>query len=424
MTKPRICIALPGTHYASYVPHMLMTQPIIGYLMEDFDITLVFRKTLETPNLGCNYLTVLDEAKLSPGERRNRNSYYVPDNLLRVLKYTWLLNRFARRHANRFDLVIERQWPLVGMFSQVVGHYGIPSVINLEAEFYTTSPAKSLSKRFWNWLFKLSLPKLRRHWLGQAHGIIVETDQMTDFLLDRGYTTLEKPITAIPMGVDPIVFHPKSRRQCRAELGIAEDEVILTYAGSLNRFIQEPGYMIEALGREQPAGVTLHILGEGSKRRELEEIAQRFNASVVFHGRVSQERLALYIGAANVCVAPYNKNLYLDGKFTSASLKVSEYLACGRPVLTIPCERMYDLLDRGRYGFFVENDVNAYRSFFRNLPTVKELSRLETVLLEDLRNDRLRAKGIVLTWRDIANRFKQVINATLAQKKQRVPLQV
>jgi glycosyltransferase involved in cell wall biosynthesis len=424
MTKPRICIALPGTHYASYVPHMLMTQPIIGYLMEDFDITLVFRKTLETPNFGCDYLTVLDEAELSPGERQNRNSYYVPDNLLRALKYTWLLRRFAHRHATEFDLIIERQWPLVGAFSQAFSRYRVPSVINLEAEFYTSSKAKQWSKRFWNWLFKLSLPKLRQHWLRQAKGIVVETDQMTDFLLDHGYTSLNKPITAIPMGVDPTVFYPKSRKQCREQLGIAEDEVMLVYAGSLNRFIQEPGFLIEALGREHPTGVTLHMLGEGSKRKELEELARRFQAPVVFHGRVPQERLALYIGAANLCVAPYNKDLYLDGNFTSASLKVCEYLACGRPVLTIPCSRMYDLLDRGKYGLFVDNEVNAYRSFLRNLPTMQELSQIETVLLEDLRNDRLRAKGIVLTWRDIANRFKQVIHATLAQKKQRVPLQV
>lgn len=424
MTKPRICIALPGTHYAAYAPHILMTQPLIGYLMEDFEVTLVFRKTLETPNLGCHYLTVLGETKLSSGERQNRNIYYVPNNLLRTLKYYWLLNRFARRHAHEFDLVIERQWLLVGAFSQAFNRFGVPSVINLEAEFYTTNQPKKLSKRLWNGLLKLWLPKLRRRWLQQASGIIVETEQMTDFLLDHGYTSLEKPITAIPMGVDPTVFYPRSRKQCREQLGIAEDEVVLTYAGSLNRFIQEPGCIIEALGREQPAGVTLHILGEGSKRAELEMVARRSNAAVVFHGRVSQEELALYIGAANVCVAPYNKDLYPDGKFTSASLKVSEYLACGRPVLTIPCDRMSDLLDRGRYGFLVENDVNAYRSFLRNLPIGQELSRIETVLLEDLRNDRLRAKEIVFTWRDIATQFKQVIHTTLAQKKQRVPLQV
>jgi glycosyltransferase involved in cell wall biosynthesis len=226
------------------------------------------------------------------------------------------------------------------------------------------------------------------------------------------------------MGVDPDIFYPQNRDRCREQLGIPSDQIVLTYAGSLNRFIQEPGAMIEALGKERPSGVVFHILGDGSKRGELEEITRRFDAPVVFHGRVPQETAALYIGAANLCVAPYNKHLYPDQKFTSASLKVCEYLASGRLVLTISCERMSYLLDRGRYGFYVDNEVNAYRSFFRNFPTVEELSQMETVLLEDLKHDRLRAKGIVLTWRDIANQFKHVINATLSQQVRQIPLRV
>lgn len=424
MPKPRICIALPGTHYASHVPHVLMTQPLISYLMQDYHVTLVFRKMLEVPNIDCRYLTILDEANFSDKERRNRNVYYMPDNLFRVWKYNRLLQQFADKHAHEFDLVIERQWLLVGALTSAFSRYRVPTMANLEAEFYTTSSSDQILKQVWNQFFQFLLPKLRRQWLNQVNGVIVETDQMTDFLRDSGYVSLNKPIAAIPMGINPDIFYPQNRDRCRETLNIAPNAIMLTYAGSLNRFIQEPGAMIEALGKECPPGVVLHILGDGSKRKELEDIAQTLNAPVVFHGRVPQETAALYIGAANLCIAPYNKHLYPDNKFTSASLKVCEYLASGRLVLTIACERMDYLLDQGRYGFYVDNEVNAYRSFFRNLPTFEELAQMERVLLEDLRHDRLRAKGIVLTWYDIANQFKQVINATLSQQVRQTPLRV
>ncbi|NES02577.1 MAG: glycosyltransferase family 4 protein, partial [Okeania sp. SIO2F4] len=160
--------------------------------------------------------------------------------------------------------------------------------------------------------------------------------------------------------------------------------------------------------------VFMHIIGDGKKQKELEKLAHESGAAVKFHGRLSQQEASLYMGAANICVAPYNQSLFSGGKFTSASLKVCEYLACGRLVISIPCERMESLLDGGKYGFFVENNRENYQEFFQKLPDIREILEKENNLIHDLNNSTLKNKEIVMTWKDIAEMYKIVIEENLS----------
>ncbi|NER29626.1 MAG: glycosyltransferase family 4 protein [Symploca sp. SIO1C4] len=408
-------MALPGTDYVPHAPLLFAnTLPLLPYLAEDFEVTLVLRKALGKPQLECDYLTILDSNQLSEAEKKQSTANFSPTGFFSAWKYLKILDKFPKAHAKDFDLVIERQWSLVGSLSNTFRRYGVPAIFVVEAEFYTTRQAKidwrsHPVKQASTSLFTNLLPQVRRQWIRNSSGIVVETEQMKSFLIEKKYASYNKPIYSIPNGIEPQIFFPRDRHACRQQLGISQDSLVLTYVGSLNRFIQEPGPIIEALGREQPKDVVLYVIGDGNKRKELENIASKFGASVVFKGRLPQPEAALYVGAANLCLAPYNKALFPEGKFTSASLKVCEYLACGRPVLTIPCERMEHLLSKGEYGFLVENEVESYREFFQKIPSSEEILEIENLLIENLNNSTLRAQGIVLTWKDIAEMYKKVI---------------
>ena len=418
--KPRICIALPGTDYVAHAPLLFAnTLPMLPYLQEEFDVTIVFRKVVGKPQLDYKYLTILNSNQLSESEKQQSTANFSPTGFFSAGKYLKKLDRFAQSHYQDFDLVLERQWSLVGALANAFAHYQVPTIFVVEAEFYTTKKSK------FNWkihpisqlstsLFKQLLPQVRRKWIENSRGIIVETEQMKSFLIEKNYASKNKTIHSIPNGINPNIFFLRDRQACREQLNISQDEIILTYVGSLNRFIQEPGAIIEALGCVKPKNVVLHMIGDGLKRQELEKLAQKFQASVIFHGRLTQQESALYMGAANICVAPYNKALFPDKKFTSASLKVCEYLACGRPVLTIPCERMNHLLDGSKYGFLVENKRESYQDFFQNLPSIIEILDKEKNLINDLNNSTLNSKQIVMSWADIANLYKQVIKQTLS----------
>ena len=425
--KPRVCIALPAIQYTPHSPYVRSTLPMVPYLAKDFEITLVYRKILNThvgDHIDHNYLTVIDPNGMSAKEKQNKHPYYNPSDYITLWKYKEALNQFAREHAQDFDLVIEKEWPLLGVLASAFSRYSVPTVILIEAMYkYRQFVPQNLLKQVASIGFEQVRPYLRKRWSAKANSIVVETEEMKSVLLDYGYFPPKKSIYPIPYGVDPEIFAPRERDACRERLGISKDAFVLTYVGSLNRFIQEPGPIIEALGREKPRNVVLYLVGDGSKRQELEDLAKEWEAPVVFPGRLPQKEAALYIGASNLCIAPYNKHLYLGDKFTCASLKVPEYLSCARPVLTIPCERMATLLDGQRYGFLVENQVDPYREFFKNLPSKDELYAMESVIQSDLENGILKDKKILLRWWDIAEMYKQVIEETLAAKRScRVPV--
>jgi hypothetical protein len=74
---------------------------------------------------------------------------------------------------------------------------------------------------------------------------------------------------------------------------------------------------------------------------------------------------------------------------------------------------MQHVLANGRYGWLVENQVHSYREFLRNFPPAEQRLAREQAILTDLENSTLKQQEIVLTWRDIADMYKQVIMEAL-----------
>jgi glycosyltransferase involved in cell wall biosynthesis len=428
--KPRLCLAQPGVNYLPHVPKVLSRKPILESLQKDFDVTLVVRKCVVPEALSVEVLTILDPDTMSPAERQFTSGYFAPTDFLSAVKYLYLIEQFARQHHQDFDVIIEYESPFLGAFSQAFHRRGVPTLMMIEADH--NYEAVKLAPFSWALLrspqaglrrlaqigFQPVQQRLRRCWVRQATAVITETVQMQRYLERAGYLPATTPIFPIPMAVNSTLFFPRDRQACRHRLGIAPETTVITYVGSLNRFIQEPGPLIEALGREQVPRLELHMVGDGQKRPELAAIARRWNASVIFHGQCPQADVSLYIGAADLCAAPYNIDRYAVGEMTSASLKVPEYLACGRPVLTIACSRMNDLLDSGRYGFQVDNQVAAYRQFIRqNLrdSPIAVLRPYETEILSALAQGVLRQKNIVSSGADIADLYRQAIQVFLPQ---------
>lgn len=416
--KPKVCLALPGIHYSPESPYVRSTLPMVPYLEKDFEITVAYRKVLpEYDNLNHRHLTILGEKAFTPHEQRNNFTYYSPRHYPALWSYRRDIEYFAAQQAGQFDLLFEKEWPWLGLMSQVFQRYQVPTTLLIEA-WYTRKPTPER-----NWLKRLLAMGLNEHrirsrkvWAQTADQIVVETDEMKQVLQLAHYLEPAKPVSPIPYGVDEQVFNFKDRQACRQQLGIRSEQFVLTYVGSLNRFIQEPAPLIEALGRSQRENTVLYIVGDGSKRQELEQLVQEYQAPVVFTGRLSQSEAATYIGAANLCVAPYNDQLYWGGKFTCASLKVPEYLSCGRLILTIPCDRMAHLTDQQRYGYLVKNQTDDYLRFLQNLPSFSQLQEQEKQLKVDIESGYLKSNLILLRWSDIADLYKNLFYEVLMKQ--------
>lgn len=71
--------------------------------------------------------------------------------------------------------------------------------------------------------------------------------------------------------------------------------------------------------------------------------AQGIAASFLLTGQVPYPGVPLYIGAMDLCVAPF-----LADRDDASPLKLFDYLACGRPVVVSAIPQLHDLLSRAK----------------------------------------------------------------------------
>jgi glycosyltransferase involved in cell wall biosynthesis len=413
-SKPRVCFVFPGnlsTPYSTFGVHFLS---LIPYLEKDLDISLAFRRVLEPLTPRHQHLEILHYYP-----QHDKNIFFTPNDIFTARYYLKQLQIFAEEHHQDFDFVVEKPWRLDGSLAYLFTSYGVPSLVLLEAEFHLSPmnhhafPRTYLQRILWP-IYEKQLIAWKKQWLRSIQAVCTETRQMHTWLIEHDYIEPRTPWTELPTGYNPQIFFPQDRWQCRQALGLSQDQLVLVYVGSLNCYIHDPVPLLQALGSYPDKEMVVYLIGDGKKRLQLEEIVFQYQIPAIFPGRLSQREVAQFIGASDLCLAPYNIDFYPDQCFTSASLKVVEYLACGRPVLTIPCERMRDLTASGRYGCLVENRVSAYSNFFQqsNLQTV--VRGKEDRLRADLENGVLQEQGIVVTFADVATRYLQIIQQALS----------
>lgn len=142
-----------------------------------------------------------------------------------------------------------------------------------------------------------------------------------------------KRCAVIRNGVDPFRFFPQSKEKARSALGLTGTG---PYVGFIGGFFPWHGLetLIEAIPTVTKTFPSLQVLfvGEGQTKRALEEAVQRkhLTAHVRFVGRAQLDAVPTWIAACDVCVVLHKPIRSYPGD----SMKLWEYLACGRPVVT------------------------------------------------------------------------------------------
>jgi glycosyltransferase involved in cell wall biosynthesis len=134
-------------------------------------------------------------------------------------------------------------------------------------------------------------------------------------------------------GVDPKRFFPQSHEKARAELGLTAGG---PYIGFIGGFF--PWHGLDLLIESVPTiaktypGVQVLLVGEGQTKNALEKLVRRtqLTSHVRFVGRAEFDAVPTWIAACDVCVVLHKQIRSYPGD----SMKLWEYLACGRPVVT------------------------------------------------------------------------------------------
>jgi glycosyltransferase involved in cell wall biosynthesis len=134
-------------------------------------------------------------------------------------------------------------------------------------------------------------------------------------------------------GVDGDRFHPQTHEAARTILGLPATG---PYIGFVGGFFPWHGLetLIEAVPfvRDKVPSAMFLLVGEGQTRHALERLVQQqgLTGIVRFVGRADWAQVPTWIAACDVCLVLHRQTRSYPGD----SMKLWEYLSCGRPVMT------------------------------------------------------------------------------------------
>jgi glycosyltransferase involved in cell wall biosynthesis len=286
------------------------------------------------------------------------------------LHYLRRLRRFAAAHLLSYDVVLEKSWLLSGYLSSYCrrrGVLGVPveNLVPDPVHVARGNPTKLARLQIGRWL--------AGHYLRQAPLIIAETEFLKA-ALSANLGIAPERIAVVDLGVDRTLFRPLDQAAARRHLGIAPDKTVLLYVGVLDD-IHDLGPLLEAVRDVQDPTIQIHLVGDGHHAGRYREQAGGA-ANVVFHGRVAHARVPELIAAADLCVAPYDPKVFMAGNLGYSTMKIPEYLSCGRPVASVPSGRIPQLVQHGVSGFLFPNQTSEWRRFLAERPARERLRRM------------------------------------------------
>jgi len=122
-------------------------------------------------------------------------------------------------------------------------------------------------------------------------------------------------------------------------------------------------------------GIRLVIVGTGSGLARLRDLASDLlpDDTVHFTGWIEHQRVPTYLAAADVAIYPYRDTLINRAK---CSIKILEYMAMGKAIVTTRVGQNLEYLQDGRSGILAEpGDANAFAQALIRLLTDPALAR-------------------------------------------------
>ena len=183
-----------------------------------------------------------------------------------------------------------------------------------------------------------------------AHSIIAVSPGIRDYLIHE-FRVKQGRITVIPNGIDLSTVNAKDSFQLALPPG-----PLAVFVGSFR-----PWHGVDNLVRALPYALArvpslkLILVGDGPARAQCEQLAQSLGVqkAVLFVGYQPQARAAAYISAADVCVYYPDYNIRGYG-FMGDPIKLREYMAAGKPIVTIRLSNFSEIVEQEQSGVVVE----------------------------------------------------------------------
>lgn len=400
--RARLCYAAPGHSLLSSAGPTRNILATAAALAEWVDVTVAFRNLWE-PLAAAPYRVIAIEpsggrvtvARDDVSARGLNPSHHW--NYLRTLR------RFAADSAGTYDLVLEKGWRLSGYLARAFSRCGTPAVLIENDARCWNDPLRDL-RSLARFAAHLAAQRVARRCSRSLPLVIAETEELKSALIVERHLRPGR-VQVVPLGVDHARFRPRSRNVARAELGLSNEALIMLYVGGMDQY-HDLSPLLEALGQAAPAQLELHLVGDGAYCERYRELAKGATAQVRFHGQVGHAYVPTFIAAADVCLAPYQTSGFHGGQVSFSTLKIPEYMACERPVISVPSGNILALIEDGVSGFLFPNEFGAWRSFLAAFPDRARFAAMGRAAAP---------KVASLSWSATARRYLQVSSAALGR---------
>jgi len=245
-----------------------------------------------------------------------------------------------------------------------------PLVVKIH-DFIIEATEPNMLKRTYNKVVgNLSLRILKK-----GNAILVQSSELMNVV--KGQTGIdEKRMVIFPNGVDSRLFRPRINvEDLRRRLGLEGKSVVL-FLGGLHEG-RHPELLVKALPNivREVKHARILFVGEGPDKSKLLSLANHLGVSdhVRFVGSVKHSMVPEFISLADVTVGPLTL-VYHSTMYGSTPRTVSEYMACGKPVV-VPRGAVSDSLVIDGYNgvLFEPGDVDGLASAVINLIEDKSL---------------------------------------------------
>jgi glycosyltransferase involved in cell wall biosynthesis len=189
----------------------------------------------------------------------------------------------------------------------------------------------------------------------------------------------EKNVEYFPLGFNPQVFKPMIKDQQLAhDLGISDNDKVILFVGTIYEFsgLENIIQNFEII-KNKTKDIKFLIIGGGENFEKIKSLVnqKKLGSNVILTNFKPQHEIPKFISLADVCINPFEINKITD---SIIPIKIFEYLACGKPVLSTPLKGTVVLLPKEDFGII----YSSYDSFVENLSDLL----VNTEKLEELGN--------------------------------------
>jgi glycosyltransferase involved in cell wall biosynthesis len=308
----------------------------------------------------------------------------------------------ARRlRSGQYDVLYQRGVPFVNGWAR---RLKIPSLVEVNSMYVDELRMRGIRE------FKLRTYQCReRQIVENASKVICVTKGIQEQLVKR-YSVTTDQCLVLPNAANTSLLRPQPKLACQQRVGLSSDCYNIGFIGSFGYWVDLDSLLqATRILLDQRVPVHCTLIGYGPRRPAVEQQIDHLelHREVNLVGRVPHQDVPDWIGAFDVCVAPFlrarNETIGLS------PLKLFEYMACQRPVVATALPGIIEPVEGARAGLLypLEDQEKLAQQLYLLYEDVELRKSLEN-----------HGREYVLkhhSWQSVAERLETVLLALLGR---------